>query len=61
MNEKGIRPVVNSVAKGGKVVFKVGDSATRPTGGPNRQIIAGELPTGGGTPLAPNTAIAKTP
>jgi hypothetical protein len=52
-----IRMVVNSVPEAGKVVFKVGDSATRPTGGPNRQIIAGEFPAGGGTPLALNTAI----
>jgi hypothetical protein len=52
-----IRLVENSVPESGKVVFKVGDSATGPTGGPNRQIIAGGFPAGGGTPLAPNTAI----
>lgn len=52
-----IRLVKNSVPEHGKVVFRVGDSATRPTGGPNRQIVPGEFPAGGGRPLAPNTAV----
>jgi hypothetical protein len=52
-----IRLVENSVPDAGKVVFKVGDSATQPSGGPSRQILAGGFPAGGGRPLAPNTAI----
>lgn len=52
-----IRLVENSVPEEGKVVFRVGDSATRPTGGPHRQILPGAFPAGGGRPLAPNTAI----
>ncbi|MBL9204930.1 MAG: hypothetical protein JNN01_07585 [Opitutaceae bacterium] len=52
-----IRLVENSVANTGKVVFQVGDAPTQPTGGNNRQIEKGGFPAGGGTPLAPNTAI----
>jgi len=54
---KYIRMVVNSVPETGKVIFKPGDSRFHPTGGPNKQIIPGQFPAGGGTPLAPNTAI----
>ncbi len=52
-----IRLVENSVPEEGKVIFNVGDDPLQPTGGPNKQIIPGEFPAGGGTPLAPNTAI----
>jgi len=55
---KYIRLVANSVPEEGKVKFNVGDSRTAPTGGPNRQLVPGEFPAGGGKPLAPNTAIA---
>ncbi len=54
---KYIRLVKNSVPEEGKVIFNVGDDLLHPTGGPNKQIIPGEFPAGGGTPLAPNTAI----
>lgn len=54
---KYIRLVVNSVPEEGKVVFKVGDTLTQPTGGRYTQIVPGLFPAGGGTPLAPNTAI----
>ena len=62
LNETGkfykyIRLVVNSVPEEGKVRFNVGDDYSNPTGGPNKQIIPGDFPAGGGTPLAPNTAI----
>jgi hypothetical protein len=52
-----IRLVENSVPDAGKVGFQVGDGPTKPTGNANHQIIRGEFPAGGGTPLAPNTAI----
>ncbi len=51
-----LRMVKNSVPDEGKVVFNVGDLAWSPSG-PIKQIIQGEFPAGGGTPLAPNTAI----
>ena len=51
-----IRMVLNSVPDEGKVVFNVGDRGWAPSG-PNKHIIAGEFPAGGGEPLAPNTAI----
>jgi hypothetical protein len=54
---KHIRLVVNSVPDRGKVIYNVGDSGVNPTGGPNKQIVAGDFPAGGGDPLAPNTAI----
>jgi hypothetical protein len=54
---KYLRMVVNSVPEGGKVKFNGGDSRTAPTGGPNRQLVVGAFPAGGGRPLAPNTAI----
>ena len=54
---KYIRLVVNSVPDEGKVIFNVDDNPLNPTGGPNKQIIPGDFPAGGGTPLAPNTAI----
>lgn len=53
-----LRLVENSVPAAGKVVFRPGDTATKPTGSANLQIIPGSFPAGGGTPLAPNTAIA---
>ncbi len=52
-----IRMVLNSVPEEGKVRFNVGDNPLHPTGGPNKQIIPGDFPAGGGEPLAPNTAI----
>ena len=52
-----IRMVLNSVPEEGKVKFNVGDDPLNPTGGTNKQIIPGEFPAGGGTPLAPNTAL----
>ena len=52
-----VRMVLNSVPEEGKVKFNVGDAGWNPTGGPNTKIIPGEFPAGGGTPLAPNTAI----
>lgn len=52
-----IRLVLNSVPEEGKVLFNVGDAPYNPTGGPNRQIIPGEFPAGGGEPLAPVYAI----
>jgi len=52
-----VRMVLNSVPDQGKVKFRVGDRMTTPTGGPNKQILPGEFPAGGGTPLAPNTAL----
>ena len=51
-----IRMVLNSVPDEGKVVFNVGDRGWAPSG-PVKQVIRGEFPAGGGTPLAPNTAI----
>ena len=53
---KYLRMVVNSVPEEGKVIFNVGDAASNPSG-PVKQIIPGEFPAGGGTPLAPNTAV----
>ena len=52
-----LRMVLNSVPEEGKVKFRVGDRMTTPTGGPNKQIIPGEFPAGGGTPLAPSMAL----
>ncbi len=52
-----VRMVLNSVPEEGKVKFRVGDRMTTPTGGPNKQIIPGEFPAGGGTPLAPSRAM----
>jgi hypothetical protein len=49
--------VLNSVPEEGKVKFRVGDRMTTPRGGPNKQIIPGEFPAGGGTPLAPSMAL----
>ena len=54
---KYIRLVLNSVPEEGKVKFNFGDKLLNPTGGPNKQIIPGDFPAGGGEPLAPNTAI----
>ena len=54
---KYFRLVLNSVPEEGKVKFYFGDTPSNPTGGPNKQIIPGVFPAGGGTPLAPNTAI----
>ncbi len=51
-----LRMVLNSVPDEGKVVFNVGDRGWAPSG-PVKQVIPGEFPAGGGTPLAPNTAI----
>ena len=51
-----LRMVLNSVPDEGKVVFNVGDRGWAPSG-PVKQVIRGEFPAGGGTPLAPNTAI----
>ncbi len=51
-----LRMVLNSVPDDGKVVFNVGDRPWAPSG-PVKKIIPGEFPAGGGTPLAPNTAI----
>jgi hypothetical protein len=50
-----VRMVLNSVPEQGKVKFRVGDRMTMPTGGANTQIIPGEFPAGGGTPLTPST------
>ncbi len=52
-----IRLVENSVPDNGKVKYKAGDAPAAPSGGEHRQILPGEFPAGGGTPLAPNTAI----
>jgi hypothetical protein len=52
-----LRMVLNSVPEEGKVKFRVGDRMTTPTGGPNKQIIPGDFPAGGGTPLAPSTEL----
>ena len=52
-----IRMVINSVPEEGKMKFNMGDSYSNPTGGLYTEIIPGEFPAGGGTPLAPNTAI----
>ncbi len=54
---KYLRLVENSVPEEGKVIFNVGDDPLQPTGVLNKQIISGEFPAGGGTPLAPNTAL----
>ena len=56
-----VRMVLNSVPEEGKVKFNVGDVGWNPTGGPNKKIIPGEFPAGGGEPLAPNTAIDAQP
>lgn len=54
---KYLRLVTNSVPEQGKVKFNVRDTRTAATGGRHRQLVPGQFPAGGGTPLAPNTAI----
>lgn len=50
-----MRLVVNSVPENGKIRFAP-DRSMKPVG-PNRELVPGGFPAGGGTPLAPNTAI----